>query len=217
MFPNELFVIIFFGINAIIRAGIVLLIDFISFVRGDKKNINEKHKSYKNNWIAFLLAFTTTYYLWGLLILIPILPNILLQFINKGVLYGMDGLFVKIVQIIGVALISLGTIIASLGRISRGTKSIAWGLPPAIVTHGIYGYIRHPLYVSYFCYYVGFTLYFQSLIIVPLLLGILGYIRITNFEEKILLRNFGEEYKDYMEKVGGFFPHLLKKNQEKHD
>ena len=107
------------------------------------------------------------------------------------------------VILIGVILMSIGLIIGCLGRIGRGAYlarkeaklSVHWG-------HAI---VRHPSYFLYITGFIGLPLAAFSPYLFILLLGIPGYMITARTEEKVLLEQFGDEYKEYMKKVGRFF------------
>lgn len=67
---------------------------------------------------------------------------------------------------------------------------------------GIYGISRNPMYVAYFIYFIGCTILTRSLY----LLGIVVIFQISAHwiilsEERWCIQKFGEEYKNYMNKV----------------
>ena len=71
-----------------------------------------------------------------------------------------------------------------------------------LVTNGIFRYIRHPHYTSLLI--VGFGLAFFFFSIFALLIAVLAVpIMIWSIidEEKLLIKQYGKEYKDYMKKV----------------
>ena len=76
-----------------------------------------------------------------------------------------------------------------------------------VVTHGPYRWIRHPLYTFGSLLFLSLSLVTQIWII-PLLafptMAIL--VQRTSIEEKALQDRFGEEYTQYSEKTGRFFP-----------
>jgi protein-S-isoprenylcysteine O-methyltransferase Ste14 len=80
----------------------------------------------------------------------------------------------------------------------------------ALVTQGIYHYLRHPIYSAHILWGLAQALMLPNwlagwgglLFIIPVFL-----IRIPN-EEKTMVDQFGEAYVQYMEKVGGVFPKL---------
>lgn len=68
-----------------------------------------------------------------------------------------------------------------------------------LVTRGIYGWLRHPAYFGYFYWAVGT----QVLLVNPVCLvayalaSFLFFVRRIHYEERILLRFFGEDYRRY--------------------
>jgi len=78
-----------------------------------------------------------------------------------------------------------------------------------LVTDGIYGKIRHPLYVGEILRNFGFALLVTSLygflVFTLANLFLLNRIRI---EEQMLIEEFGDEYKNYMKKTNRLIPHL---------
>ena len=68
-----------------------------------------------------------------------------------------------------------------------------------IIRKGPYRYLRHPSYVGAFLTYLGTTAFLHSwfsLIIAAVILSI-AWLRRMHYEEKLLIENFGEEYKSY--------------------
>ncbi len=75
-------------------------------------------------------------------------------------------------------------------------------------THGIYQFIRHPMYTSVLLSCLAFTLsnphWMAQLMMLILLINL---ILKSNFEEKLLLKHF-KEYSEYRQKTGLFLPFL---------
>ena len=79
-----------------------------------------------------------------------------------------------------------------------------------LVKSGIYGYIRHPLYLSVFLLGTGVMLKQPGTI--QLLLGFINLVAVyitARIEEKEMISKFGEEYRDYMKETKMFIPFLL--------
>jgi protein-S-isoprenylcysteine O-methyltransferase Ste14 len=79
-----------------------------------------------------------------------------------------------------------------------------------LITTGPYSRIRHPMY-TYFTIMVIST----ALISANLFVGVFGiltwtllYLVRVGDEEAMMLEQFGEEYKQYMERTGRLFPKL---------
>jgi protein-S-isoprenylcysteine O-methyltransferase Ste14 len=78
-----------------------------------------------------------------------------------------------------------------------------------LVTSGPYARIRHPLYSAMFGWAVSLGLLTANWIFVALAaLSIAGTVARIPKEEKMMLEAFGDEYKEYMQRTGRFFPKL---------
>jgi protein-S-isoprenylcysteine O-methyltransferase Ste14 len=76
-----------------------------------------------------------------------------------------------------------------------------------LVTTGPYARIRHPLYTAMFGYVTGLALLAANWsFIVFAIIAIVGIsIRVPK-EEEMMTKEFGVEYKAYMQRTGRFFP-----------
>jgi protein-S-isoprenylcysteine O-methyltransferase Ste14 len=71
-----------------------------------------------------------------------------------------------------------------------------------LMTTGVYGHVRHPLYLGTLLLYLPFTLWsFSLLSIVPWLIAIVAYNKMANYEEQFLTKRFGKEYLEYKKRV----------------
>jgi protein-S-isoprenylcysteine O-methyltransferase Ste14 len=100
--------------------------------------------------------------------------------------------------------IILGLIVFLLGTFVYFKWEIFWleTYKGQLITEGIFQYIRHPHYTSLLIIGFGLALFFYSL--AALLIAILAIpIMIWSIidEEKLLIKQYGEEYKKYMKKV----------------
>lgn len=117
-------------------------------------------------------------------------------------------------QITGMILIAFGIIIAIIGRVSRGTKAISWGVPKSLTVKGGFQLVRHPLYASYCYYFIGLPLAMFNYLLFLLVLGVIGYYFTAKYEERILVEEFGEGYCEYQKKVGMLIPLIGKKGKK---
>ncbi len=78
-----------------------------------------------------------------------------------------------------------------------------------LVTTGPYGRVRHPLYSSHNLFNLGKVLLTANIpLIVLAVIGVpLTYVRM-NDEERMMIKQFGSEYEDYMKNTGRIFPKL---------
>jgi protein-S-isoprenylcysteine O-methyltransferase Ste14 len=78
------------------------------------------------------------------------------------------------------------------------------------VQNGPLGIVRHPYYVSYVLILLGLSLTLTILWSLILALCIvIGMGPTAKAEENQLIALFGEEYKQYQQRVGRFFPKLF--------
>jgi protein-S-isoprenylcysteine O-methyltransferase Ste14 len=80
-----------------------------------------------------------------------------------------------------------------------------------LVTHGIYKYIRHPLYTLGSALFITFGVIADSWFYA--MMGVLAFIAVairTPKEEANLIEKFGDEYREYMKRTGRFLPRLTK-------
>lgn len=94
-------------------------------------------------------------------------------------------------------------------------RSIGFGISPTqttredhmLVTHGPYRWIRHPLYTGGFVFYLAISLMTTLWWLAGgLLLGMIAIGLRTPREERLLVEEFGDEYRDYMKRTGRYFP-----------
>jgi len=78
-----------------------------------------------------------------------------------------------------------------------------------LITSGPYEFIRHPMYASLSLFFVGLSIIssfwpLMALVVIMLLF----FIRIMKREESMMIDQFGEKYRIYMESTGRFLPRL---------
>lgn len=92
----------------------------------------------------------------------------------------------------------------------KGKPSANFENTSLLVRTGIYGYIRHPLYLSIFLLGTGIVL--KDPHPVQLALGLINLVAIwitARIEENEMIAKFGEEYKAYMTETKMFIPFIL--------
>lgn len=77
-----------------------------------------------------------------------------------------------------------------------------------LITRGIYGVIRHPMYASQWLWVVAQPLLLQNWIagFLNLLVFIPFYFLRVKAEEQMMMEKFGDQYHTYIQKVGAVFP-----------
>ncbi|MHA1519822.1 MAG: methyltransferase family protein [Promethearchaeota archaeon] len=110
------------------------------------------------------------------------------------------------IRIIGMVIMAVGVFLAILGRFGRGLYLNHEN--PRLTTTWGHRIIRHPEYFMYITGFIGLPLLTLNYWLIILVVGILPYYRIAKYEENGLIVLFGEEFIDYQQKVGMFFPKL---------
>ncbi len=81
-----------------------------------------------------------------------------------------------------------------------------------LVTNGVFRYIRHPMYAAHFVWGIAQILMLQNWIAgLSMLVGMLPlYLRRVPREEAMMIEQFGDDYRTYMQQTGRIFPRLGK-------
>lgn len=110
---------------------------------------------------------------------------------------------------IGIAL--LGVTHLTLGR--QYSAKLEIQQEHQLIQTGIYSRVRHPMYTVFisFSLAVGLVSSNWFLIISSILIG-LGLYWISLFEEKMLIEEFGNDYVEYQNRTGRFFPQIRGKD-----
>jgi len=83
---------------------------------------------------------------------------------------------------------------------------------PSVIRKGVFGLVRHPVYLSEVLLYFGLCMLNLSLAAAAVWLGATAFLYyLSRYEEKLLLRRFGDDYRSYMRDVGMWIPRLRKK------
>ena len=83
-----------------------------------------------------------------------------------------------------------------------------------VISTGVFGLVRHPIYLSSLMLYLGIlilTLSMPALII--FLFAVVFYYFISRYEEQILIEKLGDRYREYMKAVPMFIPRLFKRRK----
>jgi protein-S-isoprenylcysteine O-methyltransferase Ste14 len=82
-----------------------------------------------------------------------------------------------------------------------------------LATTGPYAYVRHPQYVGFVLIMLGFLFQWPTLvtlIMFPVLVTM--YVKLARREEREVLADFGDQYRNYMAVTPAFFPRLSAKS-----
>jgi protein-S-isoprenylcysteine O-methyltransferase Ste14 len=115
--------------------------------------------------------------------------------------------------IIGIIIMGPCLIIMGKGIVDAGSETLS----PSKDTEmygGIYNYIRHPQSLGEFPLFIAISFMLNSwfLVFISVILIVIYMPIMIHFEEKDLIRRFGDKYIIYKEKTGALFPKLKKRN-----
>ncbi|MBE0433305.1 isoprenylcysteine carboxylmethyltransferase family protein [candidate division WOR-3 bacterium] len=84
---------------------------------------------------------------------------------------------------------------------------------PAVITEGVFGRVRHPVYLGCILFCVGVIVFTLSIFSVPVLIAIVVFYHyIARHEERLLLVKFGAAYEQYTRSVPMWVPRLCSRN-----
>ena len=121
----------------------------------------------------------------------------------------LGGSLVLALQIAGIILILGGSTMAVVASLQvMASVRLAQADPKRLVTSGIYGFVRHPVYGGCVLGYLGWYLLRDSVYGVAWVPVLVLQLRLEAWlEERLLLApKFGEEFRDYRHKVPTLFP-----------
>lgn len=110
---------------------------------------------------------------------------------------------------IAIFFVVIGLLIVLLGILSLNVNFSPFPTPKSnasLISHGIYKYIRHPVYSGIIIALLAYAFFSSSVfrVLVTASLMVVFYFK-TNLEEKLLRERF-VDYQDYMKRTGRFFP-----------
>ena len=131
-------------------------------------------------------------------------------FSNNEVLFA-NKLDSNVAQIGGIIVLLVATAIEFLTRKALGVARIFGSsefkqTKDKLVTNGIYKYARHPRYLEHPLWALGLGLTFgYTSFLWFFIYMLIGFALVAYFEEKELIKRYGEQYLEYKRKVPAFF------------
>ncbi len=127
-----------------------------------------------------------------------------------GIMIALTFYTLRGVSLLGLFVTLLGT---TLYGISNFTMGRCWSVKveskPRVVDEGIYGYIRHPIYLSVLIASFGLSwAFFSAPSFVYNVFISLPFYYYRSLREEIVLSKNLKGYKNYMKRTGRFFPKL---------
>lgn len=83
---------------------------------------------------------------------------------------------------------------------------------PSVIRKGVFGLVRHPIYLSEVFLYLGLFMLNMSLTAGVVWIGASVFLYyLSRYEERLLLDRFGKDYESYMRDVGMWIPRIRRK------
>ena len=171
----------------------VLLLDFLLFARASYGHFSPDSASWGNTLLraAFLICTAVL----AVLCVSPATP--IVAFAGVSVLLGAcaAGLFLRAVK-------DSGSGVLHVAFTGDG--------PDRLITRGVYGNIRNPLYTAYLLYWLGWVVLsgFHIFAVIVFAGFLFAYLLAARDEESFLRSRFGGEYEDYCQRSWRFLPYL---------
>jgi protein-S-isoprenylcysteine O-methyltransferase Ste14 len=113
-------------------------------------------------------------------------------------------------------LVMVGAAVLGILLVSWGYRALGKNWAPSVsgvrkdtvlVTNGLYGFVRHPIYLGAFIFLVALSLVAANLVILLPTLALLALLYASiDEEEAMLAARFGDEYREYMKRTPRFIP-----------
>lgn len=109
-------------------------------------------------------------------------------------------------------LVGWGVLLAcarDFARSGRGTPA-PYDPPRALVTNGLYRFVRNPMYVGVLAAIVGHTFWYYSkgVALYAVAVAVMVHLRVVMHEEPWLMRTFGPEFAAYRARVPRWLPRV---------
>lgn len=168
-------------------------------------------KKPRGTYLAFVIAFAIEMH--GIPFSMYLISWIVGKNLPNGILWG-HTLFSEI-GLWGMY-INIGCAVVALCLIMNGWYNIYkkyWSREKeaaSLVTTGVYRYIRHPQYTGLLLLSIGMIIEWATLpmlLLFPVMLFM--YVRLAKREERDMLNEFGDDYREYMKKTKMFIPFVV--------
>ncbi len=117
-----------------------------------------------------------------------------------------------IVNAVGLSLFLAGVSIRIAARKALGeyfSSGLKTSREHRLIKHGIYEHVRHPAYLGSILLSTGIPLFFSSLYGVLLTSGLIPlFLYRIRIEESMLIKEFGDEYREYMKNTCKIIPFI---------
>ncbi len=117
--------------------------------------------------------------------------------------------------VLGVPIFAIGTIIIIVSLTKLKIQSLKGAsVKNTLMMTGIYGKVRHPIYLGEILWPIGLALLLNKNISLWISCALIFYFIVyTRLEERMLVRAYGEKYREYQQRVPMLIPRRLKRRK----
>lgn len=109
-------------------------------------------------------------------------------------------------EVLGWLLVTAGCVAISLALLAIGSRAVAPSMQDGVVVHGVYAYVRHPMYAGMLLVFPGLFVLGPSVpVLVACMLGA-GWVLVQARLEEVDLVQRIPGYREYMRRVPRFLP-----------
>ncbi|MHA1481155.1 MAG: isoprenylcysteine carboxylmethyltransferase family protein, partial [Candidatus Thorarchaeota archaeon] len=84
-----------------------------------------------------------------------------------------------------------------------------------LISEGIYNQIRHPMYTSFITFSLAVSIISSNLLLIIFAIIVaLPFPWMARKEEEMLIEQFGQDYTEYMQRTGRFFPPFRRQKKD---
>ena len=147
------------------------------------------------------------------------IPWILVLFTGVGIcgwdlVRSQESLYESSTQnMVGLMLIVIGFVIVMVAQITLWkyySSTLVIKENHRLITHGIYRFVRHPIYLGNIILFLGIAVYVSSLYGFLTLLGLIPVFLVRiRMEERLLTEEFGDKHRIYKKNTRKLFPFII--------
>ena len=116
-------------------------------------------------------------------------------------------------NMVGLMLIVIGFVIILIAQITLWkyySSTLVIKENHQLITHGIYRFVRHPIYLGNITLFLGIAVYVSSLYGFLTLLGLIPVFLVRiRMEERLLTEEFGDKHRTYKKNTRKLFPFIF--------
>jgi protein-S-isoprenylcysteine O-methyltransferase Ste14 len=132
----------------------------------------------------------------------------------SGFLFGRSTILVSVVSHLLLIVPAVCVLIVSVYLVAQSHNAVFrdTSTQSRVLDSGVYSWVRHPMYLGVLLFCLGFLVASFSIVSLGVwLMFFYLYEKMTAYEEDDLIRIFGDQYREYQQRVGKWIPHVVRR------